>query len=255
MVAADGLAVVHGVECGDLVDAHGGHLEQASDLVHDADAGEAVLSLTEVEEGHDGRLFVLWGVSGEDFLHELLVHGVEFEWNVEVVLRRVAVLSLVVSGGKVGTCRAQAVKAHTTWRVSLRMAGVEAKARRGCLDAARSTLLPLRNAIGASFEAMLECVSGGMQCMRERQWRVVSMKLPRMIASHLTGRRRTDACRFSQSRVWIDNYCSSSVRYAYNQVLDTVSNYNGEVHIRHTASGPDTLLLLQYEFRCLDKSG
>ena len=36
---AHGRAVVHGVEGGDLVDAHGGHVEDARHLVHDADAG------------------------------------------------------------------------------------------------------------------------------------------------------------------------------------------------------------------------
>lgn len=41
--------VVHGVEGGDLVDSHRRHLEEAGYLVHDADAGEAVLSLAKVE--------------------------------------------------------------------------------------------------------------------------------------------------------------------------------------------------------------
>lgn len=92
VVASDGCSVVHGVKGGDLVDTHGGHLEQTSDLVHDADAGEAVLSLTKIKQRHDGGLFVLWGVSGEDFLHELLVDGIEFEGDVGVVVGRVAVL-------------------------------------------------------------------------------------------------------------------------------------------------------------------
>ena len=48
-----------GVESGNLVDTHWGHLEEAGDLVHDADAGEAVLSLAEVEQGHDGGLFCI----------------------------------------------------------------------------------------------------------------------------------------------------------------------------------------------------
>lgn len=48
-VLANRLAVVHGVEGRNLVNAHRGHLEHASDLVHDADAGEAVLALTEVK--------------------------------------------------------------------------------------------------------------------------------------------------------------------------------------------------------------
>lgn len=89
---AHGVAVVHGVESGDLVDAHGRHLEDARDLVHDADAGEAVLPLAEVEQRHDGGLLVLAGVAGQHFLDELLILGVELEGDVEVVVGSVAVL-------------------------------------------------------------------------------------------------------------------------------------------------------------------
>ena len=92
VVATDGGSVVHGVEGGDLVDTHRRHLEETGDLVHDAYAGETVLSLAEVEQRHDGGLFGVWGVSGEDFLHELLIDGVEFEGNVEVVVRGISVL-------------------------------------------------------------------------------------------------------------------------------------------------------------------
>lgn len=59
MEAADGVAVVHGVEGGDFVDAHGRDLQHARDLVHHADAREAVLPLAEIEERHHGRAFVL----------------------------------------------------------------------------------------------------------------------------------------------------------------------------------------------------
>lgn len=45
------------------------------------------------------------------------------------------------------------------------MMGVETKVRRGCLEAARSTLLPLRKAIGASFEAIVEIVYGWRGCV------------------------------------------------------------------------------------------
>lgn len=89
---AHGGAVVHGVEGGDLVDSHGGHLEQAGDLVHDADAGEAVLALAEVEQGHDGGLFVLSRVALEDLGDELLILGVELERQVGVVVGCVSVL-------------------------------------------------------------------------------------------------------------------------------------------------------------------
>jgi len=61
--AADGVAVVHCVEGGDFVDAHGWHLEYARYLIHDADAREAVLPLTQIKEGHHGGFFILWGVT------------------------------------------------------------------------------------------------------------------------------------------------------------------------------------------------
>lgn len=57
--SADGIPIVHCVKGGDLVYSHGGHLQNAGDLVHDADAREAVLSLSEVEQRHDGGFFVL----------------------------------------------------------------------------------------------------------------------------------------------------------------------------------------------------
>jgi hypothetical protein len=56
---ADWVPIVHGVERGHLVHAHRRHLQQPSDLVHDADAREAVLPLAEVEQWHDSRLLVL----------------------------------------------------------------------------------------------------------------------------------------------------------------------------------------------------
>lgn len=92
MELAHGVAVVHGVESGDLVDSHGRHLQDARNLVHDTDAGETVLSLAEVEKRHDGGLLVLAGVAGKDFLDELLILGVELEGNVEIVVGSVAVL-------------------------------------------------------------------------------------------------------------------------------------------------------------------
>lgn len=105
---AHGVAVVHCVEGGDLVDAHGRHLEQAGDLVHDADGGEAVLALAEVEDGHDGGLLVLRGVALEDLGDDGLILGVELEGDVGVVLGGVAVLqnSGGVSSGRVSwLCR------------------------------------------------------------------------------------------------------------------------------------------------------
>lgn len=89
---AHGVPVVHGVESSNLVYTHWRHLQYPRHLVHDADAAESVLALSEVEERHDGGLFVLRGVPGEDLLDKLLILGSEFEGNLEVVLGRVAML-------------------------------------------------------------------------------------------------------------------------------------------------------------------
>lgn len=89
---AHGRAVVHCVEGGDLVDAHGGHLEQAGDLVHDADAGEAVLPLAEVKQRQDGRLLILGRIPLEDLGDDGLVGRCEIERDVGVVVGGVPVL-------------------------------------------------------------------------------------------------------------------------------------------------------------------
>jgi hypothetical protein len=94
---ADGRPVVHGVEGGNLIDAHRGHLEQARDLVHDGDAGEAVLALAEIEERHDGGLLVLWRVALEDFGDDGLILLAKFERDGGVVVGRVAMLETGIS--------------------------------------------------------------------------------------------------------------------------------------------------------------
>lgn len=91
-VLADGITVVHGVESGNLVDTHGGHLEHAGDLIHDADTGVAMLTLAEVEEGHDGTLLVLGRVALEDLIGKLEVLVGKLEGEGGVVGRLVAVL-------------------------------------------------------------------------------------------------------------------------------------------------------------------
>ena len=79
-VLANGLAVEHGVEGGDLVDTHGGHLEEIGDVVHDGYGRPSfVLTLAEVEERDDGGFLVLRGVVGDDFLGTLEVLGGELE--------------------------------------------------------------------------------------------------------------------------------------------------------------------------------
>lgn len=91
-VLAHRLAVVHGVERRDLVHTHRRHFQQPGDFVHHADAGPAELALAEVEEGHDGSLFVLGGIAFEDLVDELQVLLGELKWDAGVVSGIIAML-------------------------------------------------------------------------------------------------------------------------------------------------------------------
>ena len=93
MVFADRSAIIHCVEAGNLVHSRGGHFENPGYLVHDADAGEAVLALAEVEKGHDGSLLVLRRVSLEDLVDDGLVLRRELEHERRVIVGRVAMLT------------------------------------------------------------------------------------------------------------------------------------------------------------------
>lgn len=89
---AHGVPVVHGVERGDFVDSHRGHLQHPSHLVHDANAGEAMLALAKIKQRHHGGLLVLRGVSLDDLVDEGKVLRGEFEGDVRVVVGGVAML-------------------------------------------------------------------------------------------------------------------------------------------------------------------
>lgn len=92
------IPVIHRIERRYLIHPHWRHLQDLSHLVHDADTGEAVLPLAEIEEGHHGGFFVLRGVAFQDFGDEFLVYGIELEGDGGVVLRGIAVLKKWGSG-------------------------------------------------------------------------------------------------------------------------------------------------------------
>lgn len=98
MVLSNWCAVVHGVERGNLIHAHRRHLQDPRNLVHDAQAREAGLALPEVEQGHHGRLLVLWGVAGEDLFDDRIVLLAELEGDAGIVLGGVAVLDVPSAG-------------------------------------------------------------------------------------------------------------------------------------------------------------
>jgi hypothetical protein len=157
---ARGVAVVHGVEGGDLVDTHGRHLQYPRHLVHDADAREAMLALSEVEERHHGGLLVLGRVPGDNLLDELLVLRRELEGDFGIVLRCIAVLYLM-SAIAIATLRAARAMLPTTKSESLRAGRETLNARhwaRWSWRDARGTLLNMK---GTSFEAMVVVLRAG----------------------------------------------------------------------------------------------
>lgn len=91
-VLAHRVSIVHGVEGRDFVDSHWGHFEHASNLVHDADASEAMLALAEVQQRHDRGLLVLRGIPFEDFVDDFQVFCAELERDAGVIVGFVAVL-------------------------------------------------------------------------------------------------------------------------------------------------------------------
>jgi hypothetical protein len=121
------IPVVHGIEGGDLVDTHWGHLQYPRDLVHDADAGEAVLALAKIEERHDGGLLVLGRIPGNNLLDELLVLRTELEGDARIVLRCIAVLQAVLVWQLAEETCGEVV--HTTLSESLRAGRDTLKAR------------------------------------------------------------------------------------------------------------------------------
>lgn len=76
-----------------LVDTHRVHVEQLGNGVHRANADPVVvLTLSNVENGHDGGLLVLGRITSDNLLNLLHAVGVELEGDRGVVVCRVTVL-------------------------------------------------------------------------------------------------------------------------------------------------------------------
>lgn len=135
MESSHGIPVVHGVEGGHLVYSHRWHFQDSRHLIHDTDACEAMLALTQVQQGHDSGLLVLARVSRKDFFDELLILGVEFKGNRRVVLRCVAMLQRFW----LGACEHAAARRTITYHL-------KGCAARGAGDLERPLLLVERRA-------------------------------------------------------------------------------------------------------------
>lgn len=79
MIPPNRSSIVHSIESCNFVDSHRRHFQYLCHLIHNTDTREAMLPLTQVEEGHDGGFFVLRGIAFEDLGDELLVDRIEFE--------------------------------------------------------------------------------------------------------------------------------------------------------------------------------
>ena len=93
VVLADLGSVEHGVEGGDFVDLHGGHLEDLGGLVHGREGQEVVvLLLCNEQDGDDcGRLVVV-GVLGQELLNGSVALSRELEGRLLQVVLRVAMV-------------------------------------------------------------------------------------------------------------------------------------------------------------------
>jgi hypothetical protein len=92
MPLAYGTSVVHCVECSNLIDTHRRHLQQSSNFIHDAQACETMLPLSEIENWHHGRFLVLWWIALQNLIDELVILLRELEGNASIIIRRIAVL-------------------------------------------------------------------------------------------------------------------------------------------------------------------
>lgn len=91
VVLSDALAVEHGVEAGDLVDADGGHGEDGGDLVHGREGQPAaVLALGEIEQGDDCGGGIVFREALENGADALVVLLCELERGVVGVVGGVA---------------------------------------------------------------------------------------------------------------------------------------------------------------------
>lgn len=170
MELANRVSVVHGVESRNLVHAHGRHLQEPRDLVHDADARVSILSLAQVKDGHDSSLSILGWIAFHDLLDHFLVLRGEFEGDAGIVLGAVSVLQkgIVLAIDHHRELNRPKISPEagilTTASVSLRAGVLEVNERHCRVDRRGRAWRLCRRANGTSLEAILEDImteSGG----------------------------------------------------------------------------------------------
>lgn len=113
-----------------------------------------MLTLSEIEDWHDGGLFVLWGITFEDFFDELLILRCEFEWYRGIIFGCIAMLQ-----GSVSVIADRIIRApferHTTLRESLDNLLLATNERHCDLEAILAGLNADRNTKGVILEAIV----------------------------------------------------------------------------------------------------
>lgn len=92
MILPNRIPIIHGIKRRHLINSHRRHLQDPRHLVHHAQTSESCLSLSQVEERHDGGFLVLGWVARQDLFDDGLVLGGELEGDGGVVFGGVAVL-------------------------------------------------------------------------------------------------------------------------------------------------------------------
>ena len=100
MIFPNRIPIIHSIKRRHLINSHRWHLKNPRHLIHHTQTSESGLSLSKVEERHDGSLFVLGRVAGEDLFDDGLVLGGELEGDGGVVFGCVAVLGPLLVGAQ-----------------------------------------------------------------------------------------------------------------------------------------------------------
>lgn len=92
MPFSNGVPVIHGIERRNLINTHWRHLQYPRNLIHNTQARKSMLSLSQIEDGHNSRLLVLGRVAFEDLIDELVVLLGELEGDVRIIFGGISML-------------------------------------------------------------------------------------------------------------------------------------------------------------------
>lgn len=79
------LSLEHGIERGNFIDSHWGNFQNSSNFIHNSNGAVSKLTLTKIEEGHDGSLLVVRRILGNGFINFGLVLSIEGKFGIGIV--------------------------------------------------------------------------------------------------------------------------------------------------------------------------